>query len=112
MKSLSQAGFVLLLSAATATSSMAATSIKATVHGMVCAFCAQGIEKRLSKLAATQAVYLDLKQKLVAVEAKEGQSLDAKTITDEINDAGYAVVKLQTLALSVAEIKAATRAKK
>ncbi len=95
-----------------ATSPFAATSVKASVNGMVCAFCAQGIEKRLSALPATKAVYVDLKQKVVAVEAKDGQTLDAKTITAEIADAGYDVTKLETVEQSVAEIKAATKAKK
>lgn len=102
---------VLALSGAAA-ASHAATSVKASVNGMVCAFCAQGIEKRLSGLSATKAVYVDLKQKVVAVEAKEGQTLDAKTITAEITDAGYDVTKLETVELSVAEIRAATKAKK
>ena len=88
----------------------AATSVKARVNGMVCAFCAQGIEKRLSKLPATQSVFVDLKQRVVAVEAKEGQTLDAKTITAEIVDAGYDVVKIETVSQSVAEIKAETKA--
>jgi len=95
-----------------AASSFAATSVKASVNGMVCAFCAQGIEKRLSKLPATQAVYVDLKQKVVAVEAKAGQTLDAKAITAEITDAGYDVTKLETLEQSLAEIKAGMKAKK
>lgn len=105
----------LLLSVAlagAAASSFAATSVKASVNGMVCAFCAQGIEKRLSKLPATQAVFVDLKRKVVAVEAKEGQTLDPKTITAEITDAGYDVTKLETVEQSVAEIKAAMKAKK
>ena len=38
-------------------------SAKITVNGMVCAFCAQGIEKRLSKMPATKAVFVDLKTK-------------------------------------------------
>ena len=84
----------------------AATSVKATVNGMVCAFCAQGIEKRLSKMDATKAVFVDLKQKTVAVEAKEGQTLDNKAITAEIVDAGYDVVKLETVQKSVADIQA------
>jgi copper chaperone CopZ len=92
--------------------SFAATSIKATVNGMVCAFCAQGIEKRLSKLPATQAVYVDLKQKIVAVEAKAGQTLDGKAITAEITDAGYDVTNLETVEKSVAEIKADVKARK
>ena len=70
--------------------SFAATSVKATVNGMVCAFCAQGIEKRISKMSATKAVFVDLKKKTVAVEAKDGQTLDEKAITAEITDAGYA----------------------
>jgi copper chaperone CopZ len=86
--------------------SLAATSIKATVNGMVCAFCAQGIEKRISSMPATKAVYVDLKRKTVAIEAKEGQTLDTKAITAEITDAGYDVVKLETLQKSVEDIKA------
>jgi copper chaperone CopZ len=94
------------------TLSYAAESVKVTVNGMVCAFCAQGIEKRLSKLPATKAVFVDLKQRTVAVEAKDGQILDNKTISSEITDAGYDVVKLETTSKSVAEIQAELKAKK
>lgn len=97
--------------AASALPSFAADTVKATVNGMVCAFCAQGIEKRLSKLPATQAVFVDLKQKIVAVEAKSGQTLDGKVVTAEINDAGYDVVKLETVGQTVAEIRADAKAK-
>lgn len=90
-------------------SAIAAESVKATVNGMVCAFCAQGIEKRLFKLPATQAVFVDLKNKVVAVEARAGQTLDNNVITAEITDAGYDVVKLETVQLSVADIKAAIK---
>lgn len=92
--------------------SFAATSIKATVNGMVCAFCAQGIEKRISGMPATKAVYVDLKKKTVAIEAKEGQTLDGKTITAEITDAGYDVVKLEIVQKSVEEIKAEIKGRK
>jgi mercuric ion binding protein len=103
---------IALAFAGTAASSFAVTSVKASVNGMVCAFCAQGIEKRLSKLPATKTVYVDLKRKVVAVEAREGQTLDAKTITAEITDAGYDVTQLETVEQSVAEIKAGLKAKK
>jgi copper chaperone CopZ len=85
------------------------TSVKATVNGMVCAFCAQGIEKRLTKMPATQSVYVDLQKKIVAVQAKPGQKLDEKAITTEITDAGYDVVKMETLALSLNDIKASLK---
>ncbi len=91
---------------------VAAESVKATVNGMVCAFCAQGIEKSLLKMPETKSVFVDLKKKIVAVEAKEGQALDGKKISAEIKDAGYDVVKLENTAQSVDDIKAAMKAKK
>jgi copper chaperone CopZ len=90
----------------------ATESIKASVNGMVCAFCAQGIEKRLSKMPATQAVFVDLKKKIVVVEAKAGQALDGKAISHEIKEAGYDVTKLETVPQSVAEIRAQMKAAK
>jgi copper chaperone CopZ len=90
----------------------AAESVKVTVNGMVCAFCAQGIEKRLTKLPTTKAVFVDLKQRTVAVEAKDGQKLDNQVISSEITEAGYDVVKLEASALSVDAIKADLKAKK
>lgn len=95
-----------------AQSSFAATSLKATVNGMVCAFCAQGIERRLIKMGATKEVFVDLKRRTVAVEIKDGEALDSKAITAEIVDAGYDVVQLEVVQQSVAEIKAEIRARK
>ncbi|MSP36705.1 MAG: copper chaperone [Limnohabitans sp.] len=95
-----------------ATSSMAVNTVKVTVNGMVCAFCAQGIEKRISKMGATKDVFVDLKKKTVAVEAKDGQMLDAKAISAEIVDAGYDVIKIEPVLQSVAEIKAELKSRK
>jgi len=95
-----------------AISSLAANSVKVTVNGMVCAFCAQGIEKRLSKMDATKDVFVDLKKKTVAVEAKDAKTLDAKAISAEIVDAGYDVVKVEPVLQSVAEIRAELKARK
>lgn len=91
---------------------LAATSVKANVNGMVCAFCAQGIEKRLMKLSSAKEVFVDLKKRVVAIEAKDGQTLDAKQVAAEIVDAGYDVTKIETVAQSVADIRAATKAAK
>jgi hypothetical protein len=57
-------------------------------------------------------VHVDLKQKFVAIEAREGQTLDLKVITAEITDAGYDVTKLETVEQSVADIKAGGKAAK
>ena len=98
--------FIVTLLAISLTPAFAVTSIKATVNGMVCAFCAQGIEKRISKMPATKAVYVDLKKKTVVVEPKDGMTLDQKAIVEEVKDAGYDIVKVESVAKSVAEIKA------
>ncbi len=90
----------------------AATAIKANVNGMVCAFCAQGIEKRLMKLSSTKEVFVDLKKRVVAVEAKDGETLDIKLVTSEIIDAGYDVTKIEVVPQSVADIRSETKSKK
>ncbi len=90
----------------------AASSMKVTVNGMVCAFCAQGIEKRLSKMTETKAVFVDLKKKIVVVESKEGSALNEAAIAAEIKDAGYDVVKTESITKTVAEFKVESGAKK
>jgi len=104
--------FIATVLAALSLPALATTSMKATVNGMVCAFCAQGIEKRLSKMPETKAVLVDLKQRFVVVEPNEGMKLDEKLIIAEIKDAGYYVLSVETLSKSVAEIRAETKVKK
>ena len=94
-------------------SAQAVTTTKITVNGMVCAFCAQGIEKKLSALPQTRAVYVDLGEKIVAVEAREGQTIDVDKVRAEIKDAGYDVVKVEAIEQSVESLRAAAaKAKK
>ena len=90
----------------------AAPTTKLTVNGMVCAFCAQGIEKKLGAMSATEAVYVNLGQKLVAVQAKDGQTLDIDKVRAEVKDAGYDVVKVETVNQSVDALRAAAKAQK
>lgn len=88
---------------------LAAQSLKVTVNGMVCAFCAQGIEKSLTRMDATKAVFVDLKSRIVLVEARDGKTLDEKAISAAIVDAGYDVVKMEPSTRSVEELKAASK---
>jgi cation transport ATPase len=84
----------------------AVQTIKAEVNGMVCAFCAQGIDKKLRALSQTKDVYVNLKNKIVAVELKEGQSLSENTVKDLVKDAGYDVTKIQTVNQTIQQVKA------
>ena len=89
----------------------ATQTIKANVNGMVCAFCAQGIEKKMRALSQTKDVYVNLKQRLVAVEVKDGQSLSNDKVKDIIKKAGYDVTSIEMSEHPVAHIKAELEAK-
>ena len=95
-----------------ALSQSALASMKVTVNGMGCSFCAQGIEKSISKMDETKVVFVDLKNKVVIVEAKEGKTLNEKLISQEIKDSGYDVVKIETIPQTVAQFKAQQKDKK
>jgi len=68
-----------------------AATIEIDVNGLVCAFCAQGIEKKLRAFPATEDVVVSLEQKLVALATKPGQDIADDQITRALTDAGYAV---------------------
>ena len=72
----------------------------------------QGIEKSISKMDETKAVFVDLKNKVVVVEAKEGKTLNEKLISQEIKDSGYDVVKIETIPQTVAQFRAQQKDKK
>lgn len=69
-------------------------------------------KQRISKLGATGAIFVDLKRKTVAVEAKKGQTLDEKAAAAEIVEAGYDVVKVETVQHSVEQVKAELKERK
>jgi cation transport ATPase len=83
----------------------ATQTIKANVNGMVCAFCAQGIEKKMRALSQTKDVYVNLKQRIVAVELKEGQTLADEKVKEVIKNAGYEVTSIEVSDQPAAQIK-------
>ena len=71
-----------------------AAIIKAKVNGLVCAFCATGIEKTFKKQPAVESVKVDLSTKLVTIETKKDQDINDATITKLVGDAGYTIVNI------------------
>jgi cation transport ATPase len=71
-----------------------ADTIKASVNGMVCAFCATGIEKTFKAQPEVKAVTVDLQNKLVTIHTKEGQTIDDAKLKKLIGNAGYSVVAI------------------
>jgi copper chaperone CopZ len=87
---------LLLLAFLSMTASRAfATTVEIDVNGLVCAFCAQGIEKTLRKFPATDDVFVSLEHRIVALHLKDGADIDDAALRSAITDAGYAVVAIR-----------------
>jgi mercuric ion binding protein len=74
------------------TAAVSADTIKATVNGMVCGFCATGIEKTFRAQPEVKTVNVDLEKRLVTIQTKQGQTLDDAKIRKLLGNAGYSVV--------------------
>lgn len=72
-----------------------ATTMKADINGLVCAFCAQSLEKVLKKQPEVADIKVDMDSKLVTITFKDGQSLSAEKASALITDAGYAATNFR-----------------
>src|SRR5690349_1168449 len=72
-----------------------ARTIEMDVNGLVCAFCAQGIEKTLKTFPQTDAVFVSLENRIVAVHLKGDTDIDDGTLRKAITDAGYTVTAIR-----------------
>jgi len=70
---------------------VSAETIKTTVHGMVCAFCATGIEKTFRKQPEVASVKVDLAKKLVTVTTKNGKTLSDAKVKEIVTYSGYSM---------------------
>jgi mercuric ion binding protein len=86
-------------------SAVQAEAIEMKVYGLVCGFCAQGIEKILKQNPATADVVVSLENKLVAVTTKPGQDISDAELTKAITDAGYEVKGIRRTQRSIEEIR-------
>jgi copper chaperone CopZ len=60
-----------------------------TIHGMVCAFCATGIEKTFRKQPEVTTVKVDLPKKRVVITTKPGKTLSDAKIKEVVTYSGY-----------------------
>jgi len=72
-----------------------ADTITATVNGMVCSFCATGIEKTFKAQPEVKSVNVDLQDRLVIVSTKQGKTMDDAKLRKLIGNAGYSVVNVE-----------------
>lgn len=69
-----------------------ASEVKVGVKGMVCSFCAQGIEKNFMAHKEVEKVEVSLEKKFVNIKFKEGQTLSKEKIAEILKGAGYEAV--------------------
>lgn len=87
------------------TSGAWAVTVEMTVNGLVCGFCAQGIEKQLRRFPETAEVFVSLEQRLVAVGLREGTDIPDATLTKALEEAGYAVKAIKRTETPVVELR-------
>ena len=71
-----------------------------TVHGMVCAFCSNSLEKKLKKEDAVDQVKIDLTNKKVSILFKKGKSIEDKKLKEIVTASGFKFVKVESTSSS------------
>jgi copper chaperone CopZ len=84
-------------------------TVKTTVDGMVCSFCAQGIVAHFKKHPSVSNVHVDLTRKLVILEEKKGSTIKDSEITEFIKKSGFETKKVERVTESFAKVKAAKK---
>ena len=74
--------------------SACAETITTNVNGMVCAFCATGIEKTFRKQPEVATVKVDLPKKRVVITTKPGKTLSDAKIKEVVTYSGYSMGKI------------------
>jgi len=102
---------IFLIAVALAAGATRADTIEMKVYGLVCGFCAQGIEKTLRKKDATADVVVSLEHSLVAVETRDGLDISDAELRKALTDAGYDVKAIERTSRPLSEIRASLKGK-
>jgi mercuric ion binding protein len=84
-----------MVAASTSSAFAVGKEVNVTVKGMVCGFCAQGIEKKFGAEPAVEKVKVSLKEKRVSLTLKEGQDISDEKIEKNLKDSGFNVEKVE-----------------
>ena len=80
-------------------------TVKTTVDGMVCSFCAQGIVAHFKKHPSVSNVHVDLERKLVILEEKKGSTIKDDEITEYIKKSGFEPKKVERVSTAFETVK-------
>ncbi len=76
---------------------LAGASVRLKVNGMVCPFCAYGLEKRLGEIASVDAVLIRISDGLVQIRTKEDQELTDEVLEDAVKKSGFTLTEIERL---------------
>ena len=65
--------------------------VEVKIKGMVCSFCAQGLQKGIVKLEEVEKVEINLKKGYAKITVKKGETLPMDEVKEIIKDAGYLI---------------------
>jgi hypothetical protein len=74
---------------------VAPNQAKLEINGAVCAYCAYGMQKGLSKMGCVdqsqghKGVESDIENQIITIHLKEGEKVDLKEMTEKIRKSGY-----------------------
>jgi mercuric ion binding protein len=72
-------------------------SLTLKVDGMVCPFCAYGLEKRLRELSALDETLIQVSDGLVQIRVKEGEQLTDEAVADAVKRAGFTLREIRRI---------------
>ncbi len=87
-------GLILTLISMGALADPAATTVRVSIRGMVCGFCATGLKKTFNAQKGVSRVEVSLEKKEVILHLEPGAKLDDATITEKVKDSGYEVTEI------------------
>lgn len=82
-----------------------ARTIRMEVSGLVCGFCAQGIDKQMRSFEATRDVYVNLERGVVAVELDPGADIADEVLDKALTDAGYTLTGITRVERPLVEVR-------
>jgi copper chaperone CopZ len=104
------AALLMVIAAPAQAGNAAPRTVEMTVDGMVCSFCAQGIEKKLRGLNATDDVFISLEHHLVAVSLKKQGNVSDAELRKLLTEAGYTVRSVKRSAQPLEKIRTRVQA--
>ncbi len=70
-------------------------SVKVSVDGLACPFCAYGVEKKLKRIKGVGSMDIRMQEGTVTLTAEQGQSIDFAEVPGAIKDSGFSMRQMK-----------------